>query len=628
MKIFYLDIAAVLIDFVLLLGALVQNGFRNRKQQQYLLVVLISMITGIFDILAIALENLQSTQMEVRYLANGGYLIFHAATTIAYFLYLMGQADVLYRIYNKKRIIGLFLTPILILTLLIVTTPWTGWMFYFGENGKYIRGPVFIVMYVVAGFYMACILVALIRFAKVYPRKRFISFLVLFPMTLAGMAVQYFNPKLIIELFSSAVCFIFISLMTERPEDRMDMDTRLSNSGAYNMDMRRNYLNHKPGKVILMSIMNYRSLQEMLPYAKLRELILHVAGDVKGMAATSLVELEFYHLGEGNFAVTSEPKYLDKMDVMAENIRFAMNEEVLLDGEEIRLESNVCMIRIPEDIGDFDNLVRFTRRFGRQDYKSIQNLGLDSETTDENYSLLLNMDDIVKRAVEENEIRVAFQPIFKRNSSMLEGAEALIRYEDPVYGTIDSQTMIDNAERNGLIHELGNLVLNRVAEFLISEEFEQKQLEYVTVNLSPLQCIHKNMAMNVLDLIDKYGLRADRLRFEIRETGTYMEQAAFRDNVRILQAVGIEFALDGYGANSIGAGSILNLKVSMVKLDRNVMKACRDPETKTMMMHMVRMLQDMGKEVIAVGVEDEELNQIACSMGCDAVQGYYFGKEM
>lgn len=243
------------------------------------------------------------------------------------------------------------------------------------------------------------------------------------------------------------------------------------------------------------------------------------------------------------------------------------------------------------------------------------------------------MDKVVKhrRALEkdlrlaldqESGLSLAYQPIYQTGSSKILGAEALARWEHPVYGPLPPDVFVGLAEERGLIEKLGTWALRRAAAFALEHD-----LAWIAVNVSPIQFRDEHLPTKVMATLAETGLDASKLQLEITEGVLLQNSKVVRENIRQLRAAGIIVALDDFGTGYSSITYLRTYGVDKLKIDRSfVSQLGEDDEIDSIVQAIIDLAKAMRMTVTAEGVETPDQLNILAEMGCAEVQGYYLSR--
>ncbi len=227
-------------------------------------------------------------------------------------------------------------------------------------------------------------------------------------------------------------------------------------------------------------------------------------------------------------------------------------------------------------------------------------------------------------AVKNESVEVYLQPIIESKTETLVGAEALARIRGEDGKLISPADFIPIAERSGHINSLGEQVFETVCRFVNSNGFSRVKMEFVNVNLSPIQCMRADLSDRFLELLRQYKALPSRIHLEITEQSVG-DSAMILKQVNKLRECGFQFALDDYGSGYSNLTRLKNYPFKTVKLDMEVVRNyCknRDP----LVLSLVNILKQMGYTITAEGIETKEMADTMRSIGCDYLQGYYYSR--
>lgn len=227
-------------------------------------------------------------------------------------------------------------------------------------------------------------------------------------------------------------------------------------------------------------------------------------------------------------------------------------------------------------------------------------------------------------AVMHNSVEVFLQPVVDGVTEDLIGAEALARIRDENGKIISPAKFIPIAEQSGHINSVGEQVFEKVCAFVNSNGFSRVKMDFVNVNLSPIQCMRADLSDRFLEIIKKYKALPERIHLEITEQ-SMGDSTAIQKQVNKLKACGFQFALDDYGSGYSNITRLKNYPFKNVKLDMELVRSyyrSRDP----MLASVVNILKQMGYSVTAEGIETKDMAEVMTSIGCDYLQGYYYSR--
>jgi diguanylate cyclase (GGDEF)-like protein len=236
----------------------------------------------------------------------------------------------------------------------------------------------------------------------------------------------------------------------------------------------------------------------------------------------------------------------------------------------------------------------------------------------------------LRRAVREGELFVVYQPVVDLDSGALVGAEALVRWRHPTQGVVTPAHFIGLAEETGLIDAIGGQVLESACAQFVRwrAELGARAPVELAVNLSRAQLERPELAAEVSAVLERCGMRAAELQFEITESLAAQServQAALRE----LKTLGVRLALDDFGTGYSSLACLHQLPVDTVKIDRSFVRHAETVEYHRVLIEAtIRVARALRMTTVAEGIETTGEATLMEQLHCDRGQGYLFGKPM
>jgi EAL domain-containing protein (putative c-di-GMP-specific phosphodiesterase class I) len=305
-----------------------------------------------------------------------------------------------------------------------------------------------------------------------------------------------------------------------------------------------------------------------------------------------------------------------------------LKESFSLSNLEIRLNSTVCICRLPEDLASYNSLINFTTSFYRTLPEMDQLIVLSDILNSKDFMMKNEIDEIIKRGIAGKKFRMYYQPIYSIAEDKFVSAEALIRLQDEEFGFVSPAIFIPAAEASGAIHDIGDFVLEDVCRFIHTPQFLNSGLEYVEINLSVTQCIEPKLVEKIRGLISKYQVKTSQINLEITETAVDYDPEITDRNIFSLWNMGFRFSLDDYGTGYSNIKRVVSLPLDIIKFDKSFVDEMDDPKMWIAIVNTVNMLKRMHKKILVEGVEDKRTLERFSDLGCDYIQGFYFSKPL
>jgi diguanylate cyclase (GGDEF)-like protein len=228
----------------------------------------------------------------------------------------------------------------------------------------------------------------------------------------------------------------------------------------------------------------------------------------------------------------------------------------------------------------------------------------------------------VRAAVEAGEMLVHLQPIVDLRTLEVTGHEALVRWQHPQRGLLLPQAFVPIAEETGAIVPMGWWVLERACE--LAEEWPHGG--EIGVNLAARQLLDPGAVTTVASILSRTGIDPRRVVLEITES-VFLDTEAIGHRLHQLRALGLRLAIDDFGTGYSSLSYLTRLPVDIVKIDRSFVERLGGPPgDETLVRAVVQLARSLGLHSVGEGVETAAQLERLQSFGCDAAQGFLFGK--
>jgi diguanylate cyclase (GGDEF)-like protein len=312
---------------------------------------------------------------------------------------------------------------------------------------------------------------------------------------------------------------------------------------------------------------------------------------------------------------------------VAHRVKEAMRRPFLLDAHEIFVTASIGISLYPEDGEDCNSLLKYadTAMYHAKNCGK-NNAKLYSSSLTMQIMSHVKLEVGLRKALQNDELYLLYQPQIDVTSSRIVGVEALVRWRHPERGVISPTEFIPLAEETGLIVPIGEWVLRAACQQATAWQQAGKPPVRVAVNLSAKQFKDENLTQIVLSALHDTGLPAELLELELTE-GTLMDDArATMVTLEQLRGIGVYLSIDDFGTGYSSMNYLKRFDVRALKIDKSFISGLPlDSENAAITRAIIAMAHGLKMAVVAEGVETDAQLVMLEQYGCDMVQGYYLG---
>ena len=235
--------------------------------------------------------------------------------------------------------------------------------------------------------------------------------------------------------------------------------------------------------------------------------------------------------------------------------------------------------------------------------------------------------DNFDRALEEEWIKVYYQPIVRSTSGKVCNAEALARWDDPVRGLLMPTSFIPVLEESGLIHKLDLYVLRQVVKDLKNNMAEGKNTVPASINFSRADFDACDLVKEISSIVDEADIDHKMINIEVTESMVGSDFEFMRMQIERFRENGFDVWMDDFGSGYSSLDVLQRIKFDLVKFDMGFMHRLDEGEEgKIILTQLIKMIASLGADTLCEGVESENQYRFLQEIGCSKLQGYYFMK--
>lgn len=377
--------------------------------------------------------------------------------------------------------------------------------------------------------------------------------------------------------------------------------------------------------VMLMDLDGFKEINDSLGHHMGDLLLQEVAARLRQTLRQSDVVAR---LGGDEFAVVLEDVDGEGAIIVAHKILQAFDAPFVLLQNRLTVRASIGIAHFPDQAQSTESLVQNADLAMYQAKRTGSGVAVYQPEQHEHSRNRLRLVNDLRRAADNNDFFLCFQPKVDLEAGAIIGAEALLRWRHPEQGLIFPDVFIPLAEQAGLMLPVTRWVINAAVAQAQAWRSDGIDLS-IAINLSAQNLMDKDLPAYVDELLRESRLDADRLVFEITESAIMADLAAAMDTVTRLHALGIRLAIDDFGTGYSSLYYLKKLPVDELKIDRSFVMHMHDDNDDKMIVHStIDLAHNLGLTVTAEGVEDHRTYGLLRTLGCDAAQGYYIAKPM
>ena len=562
-------------------------------------------------------SNLSWVNLSVAHLLNVCYFAFFFLRALAFFEF---TSIVFKRNYSgSKLFLAILCIPFSIAFIFTLVSPWTG-LIYDLNGGQYHNGPFYSLLYYVTYFYLICAIYITFRYRHIIRRRYFYSMLLYHTVLVAGIIFRKAFPSYLLMDSFCLMAIVTVYLAFGNPEFYLESRGKVFNSDAF-----RDYFEEKNGnlnhRILGVAIHNYMEMRDIYGGRQIDRGITLISQYLY----RTFPECDVFYYRNGTFFLMSDKEFDEEGTISVIKERF--KHPWTSDNLELYLGATFTSVYIKGRVASSDYLLSTLMSAG--DKADKQDLGEVVRISDKELSDYVNKASIkraLENVVDQNQVEVFLQPFIDAKSGKLVGAEALARIRDSEGKLISPAEFIPMAEANGKINILGEQIFDKACLFVKEHDMADMGMKWISVNLSPVQFIKRDLADRYAAIVEKYGIDPEVMHLEITEV-SLADETFMNKQVQAMLSKGFKFALDDYGTGSSNIARIKHYPFVDIKIDMSVVwDYCKNPDE--ILPSMISTFKRMGFKTTCEGIEDANMAKIVTELGADYLQGYLYSKPL
>lgn len=373
--------------------------------------------------------------------------------------------------------------------------------------------------------------------------------------------------------------------------------------------------------LVMLDLMNFKSVNDSLGMVAGDELLRKIARRLQRyFARPGLVA----RVGGDRFAALLSDLHTTSIrdPYLYERLWDGLTRPYRIQAQQVRISVRIGIAMFPHDGSDSEALIQHAEAALKKAKASNDDILFYTQQMSADLNTRLRLEGQLRRALEQSEFELHYQPKVDLRDGAICGAEALLRWNSPEIGMVGPADFVALLEETGLIVKIGRWVLRQAALDMQAWRAAGVRVPRIAVNVSPLQLRQAGFADEIRSVIcDRY---AD-FGLEVTESALLSDKEQQAAKLRQLRALGVTVAIDDFGVGYSSLSRLSRLPVDALKIDRSFIVGMTDNgDAMNIVATIIALAHSMNLRVIAEGVESEEQLKFLRFLHCDEIQGFLF----
>lgn len=312
---------------------------------------------------------------------------------------------------------------------------------------------------------------------------------------------------------------------------------------------------------------------------------------------------------------------------IADHILQSFQNPLMVNHYELFITTSIGLSIFPYDGEEFEDLIKHAdialyqaKEHGKNKY-DVFHTGMNIQS----YRSFIMQNDL-RKAIENNELELVYQPRINISTGEVESAEALLRWNHPSWGVVSPDEFIPLAEQTGQIAEVGDWVLRAACEQMKRWQKDGYAPIRIAINFSAIQFMQKDLLSNIEQVLTETGVASNCLEIELTESTLLANEEFIINTLRRLREMGVSISLDDFGTGYSSLQYLSQLPMNILKIDKTFIQGITNEPTvsRSITEAIIKLAKSLELSIIAEGVETDAQFQFLALNHCEEVQGYLF----
>lgn len=379
--------------------------------------------------------------------------------------------------------------------------------------------------------------------------------------------------------------------------------------------------------VYFLDLDRFKQINDTLGHAVGDSILIEIANRLKKLLKNKDIIARY---GGDEFVITlTNVKNVKEAAKFAEQMISSIEQPMMLNGQEVFISTSVGISVYPVDGKNTEELINCADRamtYSKKHELNGYSFYFDELQTDAKRVLLL--DSELRRAIENREFELYFQPKISVENEQIQGLEALVRWNSERLGFVSPAEFIPYAEDTGLIIPLSEVILEKACEAVIQMQ-QQGWKTPVAINISSIHFKQQNFLDSIQTILERYNMPANNFEIEVTERTVMNNANETVSKLVRLKQLGFKISIDDFGTGYSSLSYLVRFPLDCLKIDRSFIQHIGSLDEKQAVVDaIIQMSHRLKMKVVAEGVEQAQQVDILRKMNCDIIQGYYYSKPL
>lgn len=379
--------------------------------------------------------------------------------------------------------------------------------------------------------------------------------------------------------------------------------------------------------VYFLDLDRFKQINDTLGHAVGDSILIEVAKRLKHLLKNKDIIARY---GGDEFVITlTNVKNVKEAAQFAEQIISSIEKPMMINGQEVFISTSIGVSVYPVDGKNTEELINCADRamtYSKKNGLNGYSFYFDELQTDAQRVLLL--DSELRRAIDNREFELHFQPKIYMDNEQIQGLEALVRWNNERLGFVSPGEFIPYAEETGLIIPLSEVILEKACEAVIQMQQYGWKIP-VAINISSIHFRQQNFLESIQAILERYNMPANNFEIEVTERTVMNSANETVSKLVRLKQLGFKISIDDFGTGYSSLSYLVRFPLDCLKIDRSFIQHIGSLDEKQAVVDaIIQMSHRLKMKVVAEGVEQAQQVDILRKMNCDIIQGYYYSKPL